>query len=63
MTCEQCEHFKIMYEPLRGTGGLIDMGRVHCEKYDLIKDFSHHGQFKYLICPDKAESKEQTDAT
>lgn len=55
MNCDKCEHFKILYEPIRGTSGVIDMGRARCSKYDLIKDFSNHGQFKYLQCPDKAE--------
>ena len=59
INCDKCEHFKILYEPIRGTSGVIDTGRARCSKYDLIKDFSNHGQFKYLQCPDKAESEEQ----
>ena len=59
MNCDKCSYFKILYEPLRDTGGLIDMGRARCEKYDLIKDFSNHGQFKRLICPDKAKARDE----
>lgn len=48
ISCTECKYFKITQEPLRGTGGLIDLGQARCEKHDLIKDFSHNGQFKYL---------------
>ena len=48
ISCTECKYFKITQEPLRGMGGLIDLGQARCEKHDLIKDFSHNGQFKYL---------------
>lgn len=48
ISCTECKYFKITQEPLRGMGGLIDLGQARCEKHDLIKDFSHKGQFKYL---------------
>lgn len=57
MGCEDCKYFKIIQRPLWGKDGLYDMGRVICKKYDLIKDFSHSGQFKYLKCPDKKTNK------
>ena len=48
ISCTECKYFKVTQEPLRGTGGLIDLGQARCEKHDLIKDFAHHGQFKNL---------------
>lgn len=48
ISCSECKYFKVTQEPLRGTGGLIDLGQARCEKHDLIKDFAHHGQFKNL---------------
>ena len=48
ISCTECKYFKVTQEPLRGMGGLIDLGQARCEKHDLIKDFSHKGQFKYL---------------
>ena len=48
ISCTECKYFKVTQEPLRGTGGVIDLGQARCEKHDLIKDFSHNGQFKYL---------------
>ena len=48
ISCTECKYFKVTQEPLRGTGGVIDLGQARCKKHDLIKDFSHNGQFKYL---------------
>ena len=48
ISCTECKYFKVTQEPLRGMGGLIDLGQARCEKHDLIKDFAHHGQFKNL---------------
>ena len=53
MTCDKCEHFKIMYEPQRSRGVIWDLGRAHCKKQNLIVDFANHGKFKRLECPDK----------
>ena len=55
MTCDKCKHFKIVYEPLRDTGVIWDLGRAHCKKHNLIVDFANHGKFKRLECPDKEE--------
>ena len=52
MTCENCEHFKILYEPLRTKGTLWDLGRAVCQKHNLVTDFFNHGKFKKLKCPD-----------
>ena len=62
MTCDKCEHFKILYEPLRTKGELWDLGRAICEKHNLVTDFSNHGKFKRLECPD-IDGKEQDDKT
>jgi hypothetical protein len=48
ISCTECKYFKVTQEPLRGTGGVIDLGQARCEKHDLIKDFTHKGQFKHL---------------
>lgn len=53
MTCDKCEHFKIVYEPQRINGVILEMGRAHCKKYDFVVDFVNHGKFKRLECPDK----------
>lgn len=48
ISCSECKHFKVTQEPLKGTGGLIDLGQARCEKHDLITDFAHKGKFKHL---------------
>ena len=50
MTCENCQYFKILYEPLRDKGVIWDFGKAKCEKYDLYVDFVNHGKFKRLTC-------------
>lgn len=53
MTCDECQYFKVLYEPLRDTSALWDMGRAVCKKHDLVCDFANHGKFKRLdICGD-----------
>lgn len=53
MTCDKCEHFKIMCEPQRINGVIFELGRAHCKKHDFVVDFVNHGKFKRLKCPDK----------
>ena len=48
ISCSECRYFKVIQQPLRGTGGLIDLGQARCEKHDLITDFAHKGKFKHL---------------
>ena len=48
ISCSECRYFKVTQQPLRGTGGLIDLGQARCEKHDLITDFAHKGKFKHL---------------
>lgn len=57
MICDKCEHFNILYEPLRSRGVIWDLGRAHCKKHNLIVDFANHGKFKRLECPDKEAKK------
>ena len=59
MRCDKCAYFKIIQEPLRGKSGLIDMGRAECIKHKLVTDFANYGQFRYLACPEKAESEDE----
>lgn len=59
MSCDKCKHFKVLYEPIRTEGVLWDMGRAICEKHDLICDFSTHGKFKKLKCPDDKKEIEE----
>ena len=50
MICKDCEHFKILYEPLRTPGKLWDLGRAVCKKHNLVTDFANHGKLKKLKC-------------
>lgn len=59
MTCDKCKHFKVLYEPLRTTGELWDMGRAKCDKHDLITDFANHGKFKRLATCEYFESQDE----
>lgn len=61
MGCENCQHFKIMYEPLKDRGVIWDFGKAKCEKYDLYVDFSNHGKFKRLQCPNRGAEMEIED--
>ena len=59
MNCEKCEHFHILQEPLRTTGGIYDLGKAECKKHNLVVDFLNHGKFKRLKCPDEKEGDEK----
>ena len=58
MTCDKCEYFKILYEPIRSEGVLWDLGRAECEKHNLIVEFANHGKFKKLEVCEDFESQE-----
>lgn len=62
MTCDKCKYFKILYEPLRDTGELWDMGRAMCKKHNLIVDFANHGKFKRLDTCEDYEPQESEGA-
>lgn len=51
MTCKECEHFKILYEPIKH----FDRGRAVCEKNDLIKDFMSHRELDRLKCVEEEQ--------
>jgi len=59
MTCDKCEHFKVLYEPLRTKGELWDMGKAECGKHNLETNFSTHGKFKRLSICEDFEPKEK----
>lgn len=61
MTCDKCKFFKVLYEPLRTTGELWDMGRAICNKHNLITDFANYGKFKRLDTCEDFEPKESED--
>jgi len=42
--CKDCEYFEILYPPERIGGQLVDWGKLHCKKYDLVTDY--HGKQK-----------------
>ena len=48
MLCKDCEHFKILYEPYKICGELIDWGKAVCEKHELETDFITHKKFETL---------------
>lgn len=51
--CTECEHFRIMYEPLRICGSsklIIDSGKLICSKYDLVCDYITKQQIGKLKC-------------
>lgn len=52
MKCWECEHFKILYEPLgKISTGLWDMGKAKCMKHDgLYVEFADHRKLKKLDC-------------
>lgn len=47
--CKDCEHFKIMQQPIKG----FDWGMAECTKYDLVVDFADRRKFKWLSCEDR----------
>lgn len=50
MLCKNCEHLKILYEPLKDKGVMWDLGRATCTKHDLITDFANHTKLNKLKC-------------
>lgn len=47
--CKDCEHFKIMQQPIKG----FDWGMAECTKYNLVVDFADRRKFKWLSCEDR----------
>lgn len=61
MTCDECTHFKVLYEPLRTKGALWNMGRAKCDKHNLITDFTNYGKFKRLDTCEDYEPQERSE--
>ena len=55
MICKDCEHFEILYEPEKIGGQLVDWGRAHCKKYDLVTEFRSYKKFETLSCIKKED--------
>lgn len=53
--CKDCEHFKILQEPIRG----FDGGIARCEKHDMSVDFLNHAKFEWLTCIEDKESVDE----
>lgn len=58
MNCKDCEHFKIVMQPLRSGGDLWDLGQAKCNKYDLVVDFANQRKLNNLRCVDEQETDE-----
>ena len=51
--CKDCEHFKIIQQPLIVGGECWDFGKAICSKHNLETDFRNQSKFKTLECIDK----------
>lgn len=59
MLCRDCEHFKIIQQPLKVGRDVYDCGVAECKKHNLIVEFTHKGKFKWLSCiEDEQRGKE-----
>ena len=54
MLCKDCEHFKIIQEPLKG----LDLGRAECSKFNLVTDFGDKRKFRTLSCEDRPKEED-----
>lgn len=62
MKCCDCEHFKILQEPIRaGGGGYWDFGRAKCMKHNLVVDFPNHGKLRKLECVEEVKPELVSD--
>ena len=50
MLCKDCEHFKIIQQPLRVGRDIYDCGMAECKKHGLYVEFTNKGKFKWLSC-------------
>ena len=48
--CKDCPSFKIIMNPVRVGGELMELGQARCEKYDMIVDFADHRKLNKLEC-------------
>ena len=56
MKCRDCEHFKVLYEPIRTKGGYYDLGKAECKKHDMVVDFMNYGKLNKLECVEEQKS-------
>lgn len=57
MLCKDCEHFKILYWPVK----YLEPGRAECTKHDLITDFNSMRKFSKLECVETERGEEQDE--
>ena len=50
MMCKDCEYFRIVAEPIKTDGGVLDMGMAYCEKYHMVCDFTDRRKLNKLEC-------------
>lgn len=60
MKCVNCEHFKILYKPIRIDGVPVESGRTACSKYDLVCDYVSTRQINRLECTKEKERNKET---
>lgn len=60
MKCADCEHLKVVYPPIRGPFGCIELGRARCMKHDLIADFTNMTKFRKMDCQGESEGENET---
>lgn len=58
MTCNKCEFFKVIQEPITMHGVVVDWGRVECKKHKLIADVRRFEDIRKWKCPDEQCGKE-----
>ena len=56
MKCRDCEHFKVLYEPMRTGMGYTELGQAHCDKHDMVVDFMSYGKLNKLECVEEQKS-------
>lgn len=57
MLCRDCEHFKILYWPVK----YLESGRAECTKHDLVTDFNSMRKFSKLECVEKDREEGDND--
>ena len=48
--CVNCQHFRVLYEPIGKGSELWELGRATCDKHTLFVDFSSRRQLNKLTC-------------
>lgn len=55
MKCIDCQHFKILYDPIGKGMEIWDFGKAKCEKYDAYVDFASKRKLNKMECIEKSE--------